>query len=99
VDPKAVPSAAREFSRTERLLLRIPVYGPDGVTPEVSAQLLNRTGATMRALTQVPTSLPGGAVQFDLPLSSLAPDDYRVELVAKTGNQEAREVVLFRVVN
>jgi VWFA-related protein len=99
VDPKAVPSAAREFSRTERLLLRIPVYGPGGVTPEVSAHLLNRAGATMRALTQLPSSLPGAAVQFDLPLSSLAPDDYRVELIAKTGNQEAREVVLFRVVN
>jgi len=99
VDPKAVPSAAREFSRTERLLLRIPVYGPGGATPEVSARLLNRAGATMRALTQVPSSLPGAAVQFDLPLSSLAPDEYRVELIAKTGNQEAREVVLFRVVN
>jgi hypothetical protein len=99
VDPKAVPSASREFSRTERLLLRIPVYGPGGITPEVSAHLLNRTGATMRTLAQIPSSLPGAAVQFDLPLSSLAPDEYRVELTAKTGNQEAREVVLFRVVN
>jgi hypothetical protein len=98
-DPNAVPSAAREFSRTERLLLRIPVYGPGGVTPEVSARLLNRMGATMRALTPVPSSPPGATVQFDLPLSSLAPDEYRVELIAKTGNQEAREVVLFRVVN
>lgn len=98
-DPKAAPSPAREFSRTERLLLRIPVYGPGGATPEVTAALLNRIGAPMRQLAQVAGPLPAGTVQFDLPLSSLAPDDYRVELVARTGNLEAREVVLFRVTN
>jgi hypothetical protein len=98
-DANAVPSAAREFSRTERLLLRIPVYGPGGAAVDVSAELLNRLGAPMRRLHQVESSLPAGIVQFDLPLSSLAPDEYRVQLTARTGTQEAREVVLFRVVN
>jgi hypothetical protein len=98
-DANAVPSAAREFSRTERLLLRIPVYGPGGAAVDVSAELLNRLGAPMRRLLQVEGSLPAGIVQFDLPLSSLAPDEYRVQLTARTGTQEAREVVLFRVVN
>jgi VWFA-related protein len=99
VDPNAVPSPAREFSRTERLLLRIPVYGLGGVTPAVTAQLLNRIGSPMRRLMQLEVPSPAGTVQFDLPLASLAPDEYRVELVARTGTQEAREVVLFRVVN
>ena len=98
-DPHAVPSPSREFSRTERLLLRIPVYGPAGTTPMVTAELLNRLGAPMRRLAKVEAPLAVGIVQFDLPLSALAPDDYRVELVATTGNQEAKEVVLFRVVN
>jgi hypothetical protein len=98
-DVNAVPSAAREFSRTERLLLRIPVYGPGGAAVDVSAELLNRLGAPMRRLLQVEGPLPAGIVQFDLPLSSLAPDEYRVQLIARTGTQEAREVVLFRVVN
>jgi VWFA-related protein len=98
-DQKAVPTAVREFSRAERLLLRIPVYGPAGSTLDVTARLLNRSGAPMRPLPLVPSPLPRGIVQFDLPLSSLAPDEYRVELVAKAGSQEAREVVLFRVVD
>ncbi|MCM3878797.1 MAG: VWA domain-containing protein [Vicinamibacterales bacterium] len=98
-DPNAAPSPAREFSRTERLLLRIPVYGPGGTTPDVTAQLLNRVGSPMRRLTQLAAPSPAGLVQFDLPLASLAPDEYRVELIARTGAQEAREVVLFRVVD
>lgn len=98
-DPRAVPSPAREFSRTERLLLRIPVYGAGGATPAVTAELLNRFGAPMRRLTEVAASLPAGVVQFDLPLASLAPDEYRIQLVASAGNQEAREIVVFRVVN
>lgn len=99
VDPDAAPSPASEFSRAERLLVRIPVYGPGGAPPVVTATLLNRAGTPMRPLSPVLPALPDGVVQFDLPLSSLAPDEYRVELVARTGAQEAREVVLFRVVN
>ena len=100
-DPEAVPSASRAFSRTERLLLRIPVYGADEGTLDVTATLLNRAGSPMRSLTRIPAILPPGVVQFDLPLSSLAPDEYRVELVATTKGTsptaEARDVVLFRV--
>ena len=33
----AAPAAAREFSRTERLLLRVPIYGPDDTMPTVTA--------------------------------------------------------------
>jgi VWFA-related protein len=98
-DQQPLPSAVREFSRAERLLLRTPVYGPAGSTLDVTARLLNRSGTAMRTLPQVPSSVSPGTVQFDLPLSSLAPDEYRVEFVARTGNQEAREVVLFRVVD
>ena len=29
-DPDAVPVAAREFSRTERLMIRVPAYAPSG---------------------------------------------------------------------
>lgn len=98
-DPDAAPSPASEFGRAERLLLRIPVYGPAGTPLVITATLLNRTGAPMRQLSLVPAELPDGIVQFDLPLASLAPGEYRVELVAKADAQEAREVVHFRVVN
>ena len=56
----------------------------------------------MRQLVRVPAELPPGILQFDLPLSSLAPDEYRVELVAaddRGSRDEAREVVVFRIIN
>jgi VWFA-related protein len=102
-DPDAIPVASRTFSRAERLLVRIPVYGPGDTPPSVTATLHNRRGNLMRELQPVPAdTLPAGVVQFDLPLSSLAPDEYRVELVAAnpTGpKDETREVVAFRVTN
>ena len=98
----AVPVASRTFSRTERLLIRVPAYGPGNSTPIVTARLLNRRGIPMRELQIVDAPLPPGTVQFDLPLASLAPDEYRVELAAAnpTGpRDEAKELVPFRVTN
>ena len=46
--------------------------------------------------------LPPGTIQFDLPLASLAPDEYRVELAAAnpTGTRdEAKELLPIRVTN
>ena len=43
-----------------------------------------------------------GTVQFDLPLASLAPDEYRVELEAANAagpRDEAKELISFRVTN
>jgi VWFA-related protein len=98
----ALPVASRTFSRAERLLVRVPVYGPDDSTPTVTATLLNRRGIPMRQLPSMPGGLPGDITQFDVQLSSLAPDEYRVELVAGHAagpNAEARELIVFRVTN
>jgi hypothetical protein len=98
----AIPVASRTFSRTERLLIRVPAYGQGNSVPVVTARLLNRRGLPMRSLDVVDAPLPSGTVQFDLPLSSLAPDEYRVELtaVSATGpRDEAKELVPFRVTN
>jgi hypothetical protein len=56
----------------------------------------------MRELRQVPAELAAGVMQFDLPLSSLAPGEYRIELVAANASgprDEVREVVVIRVTN
>ena len=98
----AIPVASRTFSRTERLLVRVPAYGPADSTPVVTAHLLNRRGTPMRELQRVPADLLPSIVQFDLPLASLAPDEYRVELVAANAQgprDEARETLTFRVTN
>ena len=98
----AVPVASRTFSRTERLLIRAPAYGPGNSTLTVTARLLNRRGIPMRSLQVIDAPLPAGTVQFALPLASLAPDEYRVELSAANRTaprDEAKEIVAFRVTN
>lgn len=98
----AVPVASRTFSRTERLLIRVPAYGPGNNAPVVTARLLNRRSIPMRQLQVVEAPLAPGIVQFDLPLASLAPDEYRIEFAATnpTGpKDEAKEIVPIRVTN
>jgi VWFA-related protein len=89
------PAAAREFSRTERLLIRIPAYGSgDGFT--VSADLQNWLGKEMRNLEVAPAPVQG-EYDVDLPLAGLAPGDYAVAVVAKSSAGNAAEVVKFKV--
>ena len=46
-DAAAMPSPGREFSRTERLLIRFDAYGAGTEQPQVDAVLLNRGGQKM----------------------------------------------------
>ncbi len=95
-DPNAVPTIAREFRRTERLVIRSQAYGPGTDVPAVTARLLNRSGTPMQDL-PVPIPPASGAVQLDLPLSGLAPGEYLVELKAKGAVGEAKQLIAFRV--
>jgi VWFA-related protein len=89
-----VPLATREFSRTDRLVVRIPAYGTSGA-PALKVQLLNRSGSAMSALT--PAAAPKeGEQQVDLPLAGLAPGEYVLEIKAVDG--DATELIGFRVV-
>jgi hypothetical protein len=95
----AVPVASREFSRTERLLIRFPAYGPSDAPPSLSAKLLTRTGQTIRDLPLI--AAPGADLDhehaIDLPLASLAPGEYFVEVAATTSAGDVRDRVGFRV--
>lgn len=94
-DPKAVPVAAREFSRSERLLIRVPAYAPDG-SPRLAARLASRAGS-MRDLEVSPGPSPD-RFQIDLPLAGLASGDYVIQLrVATSADGEARADVSFKV--
>lgn len=97
-----VPTASRTFSRAERLIIRVPAYGPGGSQPHITAQLMNRRGIVMRPLPRLPEPSPDGLVQFDLQLAPLAPDEYRIELSASNPSgaaDEVKEMLLFRVTN
>ncbi|HET7218051.1 MAG TPA: VWA domain-containing protein [Vicinamibacterales bacterium] len=94
-NPEAVPSADRNFARTERLVVRADAYAPGGIAPEVTARLLNRGGTAMSNV-PVQTSASGSA-QMELPLANLAGGEYLLELNAKLEGSSAQEIVAFRI--
>ena len=96
-DVDAVPLAAREFNRTDRLFVRVPAYGPGGTMPALSVHILNRAGQAMIELTAAPFASTPNQLQIELPLSSLPPGEYILEIKAGGEGGEARELVGFRV--
>ena len=97
-DPHAAPVAAREFSRTEHLIVRFPAYAPDGA-PRVSVRLMNRIGQPLRDLPVEAPDSAGGRYQADLQLANLAPSEYFLELSASSAAGEAKDLIGFRVTN
>ena len=93
--PGAVPTVDREFSRAERLLIRIDGYAPGGVTPTVTGRLLNRSGSPMADLPF--KALGDGTFESELPLSSLAAGEYLIEFNASTESGKAQDTIAFRV--
>jgi VWFA-related protein len=96
-DPQAVPATGREFSRTDRMFLRVAVYGAGG--PALSVHMLSRTGQTMNELPVTPAPTPGGDAVVDVPLAGLAPGEYIIEVKATGEGGEAKELIGFRLSN
>jgi hypothetical protein len=90
-DANLAPTITREFSRTERLLVRFGVYGAGAAA--ASAKLLNRTGERMADLPVEPSPLGGAMRQLNVPLAALAPGEYLIEITAGS----ARQLVAIRV--
>ena len=95
-DWTATPTAAREFRRTELLLLRFEAYGPGDVAPEIEAQLVNRGGETIFPLDVTPADRPEG-FQVSLAPANLPPGEYLIELRATLPASEATRLVAFRL--
>jgi hypothetical protein len=92
----AVPVSAREFSRAEYLLIRVPVYGR---APALTATLVSPAKQAMRQLT-VEADPPASAfAQIGVPLAGLAPGQYSIEIAAKSAAGTAKEALAFRVTN
>jgi hypothetical protein len=95
-DASAVPVPGREFSRTERMLIRFDAYGPGTDRPEVVAILMNRAGQKMSDIKIAPAAA-GTMHQIDLGLASFPAGEYLVEITARSGAGEAKELVPFRL--
>lgn len=94
-DPDAAPVASRQFSRSERLVVRIPIAAADDVV--VSAQLVSAFGSVMRAITATPLAARSQVYQLDLPLASFAAGAYSLEITARTSAGSASDRIAFRI--
>jgi hypothetical protein len=91
-DGAAIPVVTRDFSRTERILIRFDLYGATDAT----AALLNRTGQKM-ADVPVAAATAGGTHLIDLPLGGMAAGEYVVEIKGTKDGAEAKELVPLKV--
>jgi VWFA-related protein len=92
----ALPTAARQFARSDHILLRLRAYGPGGTTPTLTARLLNAQGDRMSDL---PAPQPRADGSFDLRLTpaGLAPGTYLVQIDAASGDEPSRVVLGFAI--
>lgn len=95
-DAEVVPTAARDFRRTESILIRFEAYAPGAAEPEVNARLLNRGGEPMHPLNVVPAA-DGRPYQVHLRPAHLPPGDYVIELSATSPTDEVTQLVAFRL--
>jgi Ca-activated chloride channel homolog len=94
-----VPVAAREFSRAEHLLIRVPAYAPSQQPAMLSATLVSPARQPMRQLSVEQATATQPLAQIDLPLAGLPPGQYAVEIAAKASAGIAKDTVVFRVSN
>jgi VWFA-related protein len=91
----AVPTPLRVFARSDRLVIRTPVWHVGAGDVRVRARVLNRRGHAMRDLDRLAAA--DGVASFDLPLSWLAPGEYYVEVAATDGDRVVGERIMIRV--
>jgi hypothetical protein len=96
-DSSAIPAIGREFSRTDRLLIRVNAYGPGPTAPKVSARLLARNGQAMSDLPVSTAESADGPSQIEVPLGGIAAGDYVLEIDATGAGGDAQELVGIRV--
>ncbi|HPW21946.1 MAG TPA: VWA domain-containing protein [Vicinamibacterales bacterium] len=97
-DADPVPTALREFRRTDRLLVRFFAHSATAGPPDVGARLLNRGGQKMLDLPLAASPDPAQPHQVDLPLASFSPGEYVIEIRARDVSGEATEFVGFRLI-
>ncbi len=94
-DAAAIPIPAREFRRTDHLLVRLGAQSAGG-TPTLTARLLNRDGVEMNPLTLAPGGGPG-FTQVDVPLANLPTGEFLIEISASDGGEKTSALVAIRI--
>jgi VWFA-related protein len=92
----ALPVAARRFVRHEQVFVEIEPYASGSAAPEIAASILNAKGQPVVSLPITP--MAAGNVRVRLPLASLSPATYVLEITARLAATSAQERVAFRIV-
>ena len=88
--------AGRDFSRSDRVLVRVAAYGSASADAEVTAQLVGPRGTTLAEL-PIHAEGEGGGFRLDLPLSSLATGEFIIAIAARTPAERVEAMVPLRI--
>jgi hypothetical protein len=91
----ATPAASRRLRKSDRLIVELEAYAPNG-SPELSIELLNQRGDSLVSI-PVPDA-ESGRPRIEIPLQSLAPAVYLLKVTAKTSDDQAEQHAVFRIV-
>jgi len=94
-DADAIPTATREFARTDRLLIRFDASGPAGEPATPTAAILSRGGRKMFDLQVARSTADGASHQIELALGPLPAGEYLLEIAAAPDGP--RQLAAFRV--
>ncbi len=92
----ALPAVTRQFSRTERLLVRFESYGPAGTSPRLAVRLLNKVGESIAAMPD-PTLVSGSTFDLDVALGALPPGDYLIEITATAATESTKKLLGIKI--
>jgi VWFA-related protein len=95
-NPQPPAFAGRDFSRNDRLMIRVVPFGSSSTDAEISAQLLGPRGTTLVELPIHPVA-SGAGYQIDLPLTSLASGEFLVAIVARSTTERVETLVPLRI--
>ena len=93
-EAQPTPFAGRDFSRTDRLLVRGAAYGAGADGAQYTAQLVSPRGAT---LAELPIRSERTGYLLDLPLTSFATGDFVIAIAARAGEDRVETYVPMRI--
>jgi len=93
------PHPGREFARTDRVFVRVPVYGRAASSVLVTARLLSKTGGDLVTLAVTPPRAGLDVYEIDVPLASMARGDFLIAIDASAGDERVAALVPLRIVS
>jgi hypothetical protein len=90
------PSTSREFTRTDRVLVRFAAFGPGGVAPVVTMRVLGQNGHPLGDL-PAPVAGVDGRFEAEVGLAWMAAGEYLIEVHASAETGQASALVPFRI--